>query len=67
MQFIIRDENYADVVMSSEFGDLDKSLIVEIVRRRLNPGKIVMENNFEKSEGALRIHFFFFLIYLKKY
>ncbi|XP_014086570.1 leucine-zipper-like transcriptional regulator 1 homolog [Bactrocera oleae] len=53
MQFIIKDENYADVVLSSEFGDLDKALIVEIVRRRLNPGKIVMENNnFEKSDGT---------------
>lgn len=59
MQFIIKDENYADVVLSSEFGDLDKALIVEIVRRRLNPGKIVMENNnFEKSDGALHKSFF---------
>ncbi|XP_067636209.1 leucine-zipper-like transcriptional regulator 1 homolog [Eurosta solidaginis] len=52
MQFIIKDENYADVVLSSEFGDLDKALIVEIVRRRLNPSKIVMENNTEKNDGT---------------
>ncbi|XP_054727948.1 leucine-zipper-like transcriptional regulator 1 homolog [Anastrepha obliqua] len=52
MQFITKDENYTDVVMSSEFGDLDKSLIVEIVRRRLNPGKIVLESNFEKNDGT---------------
>jgi len=30
MQFIIKDENYPEVVMSSEFSDLDKSLLVEI-------------------------------------
>lgn len=64
MQFIIKDENYTDVVMSSEFGDLDKCLIVEIVRRRLNPSKIIMENNFEKSDGALIMNLIFFSLFI---
>ncbi|XP_037935608.1 leucine-zipper-like transcriptional regulator 1 homolog [Teleopsis dalmanni] len=52
MQFIVKDENFTDVVMSSEFGDLDKPLIVEIVRRRLNPSKIVVDASAEKSVGT---------------
>lgn len=51
MQFIIKEENFTDVVMSNEFSDLDKPLLVEIIRRRLNPCKIVNEANLEKNVG----------------
>lgn len=51
MQFIIKDENFTDVVMSSEFSDLDKPLLVEIIRKRLHPSKLVMETSFESNTG----------------
>ncbi|KAH8339575.1 hypothetical protein KR074_011814 [Drosophila pseudoananassae] len=52
MQFIIKDENFTDVVMSSEFSDLDKPLLVEIIRKRLHPSKLVMETSFESNTGT---------------
>ncbi|KAL7743572.1 hypothetical protein ACLKA6_013377 [Drosophila palustris] len=52
MQFIIKDENFDDVVMSSEFSDLDKPLLVEIIRKRLHPSKLVMETSFESNIGT---------------
>lgn len=51
MQFIIKDENFTDVVMSSEFSDLDKPLLVEIIRKRLHPFKMVMDTSFESNIG----------------
>ncbi|XP_055388552.1 leucine-zipper-like transcriptional regulator 1 homolog [Condylostylus longicornis] len=54
MAFIVKDENFHDVVMSSEFGDLDKSLLVEIIRKRLiNPNKSNLEVPFEKNAGTM--------------
>ena len=55
MQFIIKDENFTEVVMSSEFSDLDKPLLVEIIRKRLNPSKIVVDSNIEKNTGKFGI------------
>ena len=40
-----------DVVMSNEFSDLDKPLLVEIIRKKLNPSKIVTDNNLDKNVG----------------
>lgn len=53
MAFIVKDENFSDVVMSSEFSDLDKPLLVEIIRKRLNPGKTTIEMNYDKNIGEL--------------
>lgn len=51
LQFIIKEENFNDIIMSNEFSDLDKSLLVEIIRKRLNPSKIVIETPVEKNVG----------------
>lgn len=51
MAFIVKDDNFSDVVMSSEFGDLDKPLLVEIIRKKLNPGKLQIETNYDKNIG----------------
>uniref|UniRef100_A0A1A9WLC5 BTB domain-containing protein n=1 Tax=Glossina brevipalpis TaxID=37001 RepID=A0A1A9WLC5_9MUSC len=56
MQFIIKEENFTDVVMSNEFSDLDKPLLVEIIRKRLNPCKIVNEANLEKNVGKYQVY-----------
>lgn len=53
LQFIIKEENFNDIIMSNEFSDLDKSLLVEIIRKRLNPSKIVNEISMEKNVGKL--------------
>jgi len=55
MQFIIKDENYPEVVMSSEFSDLDKSLLVEIIRKRLHPSKVVIDTSYEANIGEMSV------------
>lgn len=41
LKFIVKDSNYKDIVMSSEFETLDKALMVEIVREKQRPtGKL---------------------------
>ncbi|XP_068154668.1 leucine-zipper-like transcriptional regulator 1 homolog [Drosophila tropicalis] len=52
MQFIIKEENFTEVVMSSEFSDLDKPLLVEIIRKRLHPSKLVMDTTYESNIGT---------------
>jgi len=54
MQFIIKEENFTDVVMSSEFSDLDKPLLVEIIRKRLYPSKLVIDTSYEGNIGTVR-------------
>lgn len=56
MQFIIKEENFTDVVMSSEFSDLDKPLLVEIIRKRLHSFKMVMDTSFESNIGENVFH-----------
>lgn len=57
LQFIIKEENFNDIIMSNEFSDLDKSLLVEIIRKRLNPSKIVNDTLMEKNVGEfIRIY-----------
>ena len=51
MHFLIKEENFTDIVMSNEFSDLDKPLLVEIIRKKLNPSKIVTDNNLDKNVG----------------
>ncbi|XP_043661203.1 leucine-zipper-like transcriptional regulator 1 homolog [Drosophila teissieri] len=52
MQFIIKEENFTEVVMSSEFSDLDKPLLVEIIRKRLHPSKLVIDTSYEGNIGT---------------
>ncbi|XP_001982443.3 leucine-zipper-like transcriptional regulator 1 [Drosophila erecta] len=52
MQFIVKEENFTEVVMSSEFSDLDKPLLVEIIRKRLHPSKLVIDTSFIGSIGT---------------
>lgn len=40
MSFIVKDDNFNDIVMSNEFETLDKPLMVEIVRKRVYPGRM---------------------------
>lgn len=54
MHFLIKEENFTDVVMSNEFSDLDKPLLVEIIRKKLNPSKIVQDPNTDKNVGKLK-------------
>lgn len=40
LSFIVKEEeHFQEIVLSKAFADLDKVLIVEIIRKRLNPGK----------------------------
>lgn len=40
MSFIVKDDNFNNIVMTSDFETLDKPLMVEIVRKRVYPGRI---------------------------
>lgn len=40
LNLIVRDENFADIVMSDDFLELDKPLMVEIMRKRVYPGRV---------------------------
>lgn len=51
MQFLVKEENFTDVVMSSEFSDLDKPLVVEIIRKKLSPSKLITDPNVDKNVG----------------
>lgn len=49
--FIVKEENFYEIVMSSEFVNLEKPLMVEIIRKRLNPGKN-MDIKYDKAGGT---------------
>lgn len=40
MSFIVKDDNYNDIVWTNDFAALDKPLMVEIVRKRAYPGRM---------------------------
>lgn len=52
LSFIIKDENYSEVIMSNEFTMLEKNLIIEIVRRKINPSKLPSDMKYDKSIGT---------------
>uniref|UniRef100_A0A1I8NYL6 BTB domain-containing protein n=1 Tax=Stomoxys calcitrans TaxID=35570 RepID=A0A1I8NYL6_STOCA len=53
MQFLVKEENFTDVVMSNEFSDLEKPLLVEIIRKKLSPNKLVAtDSNADKNVGT---------------
>jgi leucine-zipper-like transcriptional regulator 1 len=47
-----QDDQFYDIVMSSEFATLDKPLIVEVIRKKLNPSKHLADVKFDKSFGT---------------
>lgn len=40
LNFIVKEENFNDIVMSNDFVALDKPLMVEIIRKRVYPGRV---------------------------
>lgn len=40
LNFIVKEENFNDIVMSDDFVTLDKPLMVEIIRKRVYPGRL---------------------------
>lgn len=52
LTFIVKEEQYYDIVMSPEFATLEKQLIVEVVRKKLNPSKQIADIKFDKSIGT---------------
>lgn len=52
LNFIVKEDFFYDIVMSSEFEKLEKALIVEVVRKKLNPSKHLLDIKFDKSCGT---------------
>lgn len=53
LTFIVKEEFFYDIVMSAEFEKLEKQLIVEVVRKKLNgPSKQLADIKFDKSCGT---------------
>lgn len=52
LSFIVKEDNFQEIVMSPEFAALEKVLIVEIIRKRLNPGRPPTDLRNEKSIGT---------------
>lgn len=53
LSYIVKEDQYYEIVMSPEFVTLEKPLIVEIVRKRLNPGKNLSNNfHYDKTIGT---------------
>lgn len=52
LNFIVKEECFYDIVMSADFSLLEKNLIVEVIRKRLNPSKQVTDMKFDKSIGT---------------
>lgn len=52
LNYIVKEDLFYDIVMSSEFASLEKSLIVEVIRKKLNPSKQVVDIKFDKSIGT---------------
>lgn len=49
MGFIIKDDYFYEIVMSSDFDDLEKTLMVDVVRRRMNPTKVQAEIKSDRT------------------
>lgn len=50
--FITKEDHFYDIVMSAEFAALEKPLIVEIIRKRLNPSKHSTDMKYDKTIGT---------------
>lgn len=52
LSYIVKEDQFYDIVMSPEFATLEKPLIVEVVRKKLNPSKQLTDIKFDKSIGT---------------
>lgn len=52
LNFIVKDDNFDDIVMSNEFTGLEKLLIIDVIRKRSNPSKNGSEFKVDKSTGS---------------
>lgn len=52
LSFIVKEENFQEIVMSQEFTSLEKSLIVEIIRKRMNPCRPPADLRNDKAVGT---------------
>lgn len=50
LSFIVKEDHMQDIVQSEEFAALDKSLMVEVIRKRFNPVKSDMRS--DRVEGT---------------
>ncbi|XP_046979238.1 leucine-zipper-like transcriptional regulator 1 isoform X1 [Schistocerca americana] len=54
LKFVVKESNYNQIVMSKEFENLDKSLMVEIIRRRQMPqSRPQLDQPFDNSGTTL--------------
>lgn len=52
LNFIVKDENFNEIVMSNDFVTLDKPLMVEIIRKRVYPGRVTDLSRTSKLTGT---------------
>jgi leucine-zipper-like transcriptional regulator 1 len=52
LNYITKDEHFYEIVMSVEFTALEKHLIVETIRKKLNPSKQMSDMKYDKSVGT---------------
>lgn len=61
LSFIVKENNYNHIVMSQEFENLDRPLMVEIIRRRQMPqAKNLAKYEYESGAGTYSFFSFFF-------
>lgn len=49
-ELIVKEENFAEIVSSNKFDNLEKSLMVEIIRRRVTDGQTGKPLDFKYNE-----------------
>lgn len=50
--FIVKEDHFDDIIMSNDFEALEKALIVEVIRKRSNPGKNTVDMKYDKTIGT---------------
>lgn len=53
LNFIVKENNYNQIVMSKEFETLDQPLMVEIIRKRQMPQKGAFPRQFDLNAGTI--------------
>lgn len=52
MNYIIKEDHFQEIVNCSDFETLEKPLIIEIIRKKLNPSKQPSDMGYDKSIGT---------------
>lgn len=52
VSFITKEDHFYDIIMSAEFAALDKHLIIETIRKKLNPSRQPTDMKYDKSIGT---------------